>query len=159
MIEIVRLQIRMINREDKTRNKFVLYRRAYYHFFLVFSKLGVNKSGVSGCLILIFHGFRIKDKWFSFLLFSPRNFTFLKNKGMNKSQMYKWALSYKERAKKRHIKNVKKNFFDATYFFDYNMSHSTKYKELRRFQSIIPCSNCATFDRFCISIRRTIWSN
>lgn len=109
MIEIVRLQIRMINREDKTRNKFVLYRRAYYHFFLVFSKLGVNKSGVSGCLILIFHGFRIKDKWFSFLLFSPRNFIFLKIKEWIKVRCTNELCHTKRGPRKETLKMLKKN--------------------------------------------------
>lgn len=53
------------------------------------------------------------------------------------------------------LKMRKNCFFDATYFFDYNMPQSTKYERIESSCSIMPCSNCATFDRISISIRTT----
>lgn len=53
VIETVRLQITMINNDDKTRNKSILQRIAYYYFLLFFSKLSVNKIGVSSWSLMI----------------------------------------------------------------------------------------------------------
>lgn len=102
MIERVRLRITMINHDDKTRNRFILQRTAYYPFLLVFSMLGVKKIGVSGWLILIFHGFKIKEKWI-FLSSLLRNLFFYIQKNEQNSD-----IPGKEKIKCKNKKTNKK---------------------------------------------------
>lgn len=85
VIETVRLQITMINNDDKTRNKSILQRTAHHHFLLFFSKLSVNKIGVSSWSLMIWKQ-NINDCPF---LLGKNIFCLFLNKRFNKSQMNK----------------------------------------------------------------------